>query len=80
MLDKQELTSNRQGDLQVISEDEYQKVMIFFANCKCEIAAAQLHFAGTILSDKEFTGGGIGLKLWSVIGVMLIGEFVNIVT
>ena len=34
VLDKQELASNRQGDLQVISEDEYQKVMIFFANCK----------------------------------------------
>ncbi|KAF0304084.1 Cyclin-C [Amphibalanus amphitrite] len=32
VLDKQELTSNRQADLQVITEDEYQKVMIFFAN------------------------------------------------
>jgi hypothetical protein len=34
VLDPQDLFKNRQADLKVLSEDEYQKIMIFFANCK----------------------------------------------
>lgn len=33
MLDKQDLLRERQQDLKILTEDEYQKVMIFFANC-----------------------------------------------
>ena len=32
VLDPQDLFKNRQADLNVLSEDEYQKIMIFFAN------------------------------------------------
>ena len=35
LLDKQDLTRERQYDLKILGEDELQKVMIFFANCKC---------------------------------------------
>ena len=34
ILDKQDLIKERQADLQVLSEEEYQKVMIFFTNCE----------------------------------------------
>lgn len=34
ILDKQDLIRERQLDLQVLSEDEYQKICIFFTNCK----------------------------------------------
>ncbi|KAF2348337.1 Cyclin N-terminal [Trinorchestia longiramus] len=32
LLDKQDLIKERQADLQVLSEEEYQKIMIFFTN------------------------------------------------
>ena len=34
LLDKQYVNKYRQEDLKVLSEDEYQKIMIFFANGK----------------------------------------------
>lgn len=34
ILDKQDLVRERQLDLQVLSEEEYQKICIFFSNCK----------------------------------------------
>lgn len=34
ILDKQDLVRERQLDLQVLSEEEYQKIFIFFSNCK----------------------------------------------
>lgn len=32
LLDRQDLLRERHGDLQMLSEEEYQKLMIFFAN------------------------------------------------
>jgi hypothetical protein len=34
MFDKQDLLRERQQDLKILTEEEYSKVMIFFANCK----------------------------------------------
>jgi len=34
ILDKQDLVRERQLDLQILSEEEYQKIGIFFSNCK----------------------------------------------
>ena len=33
LLDKQDLMRERSADLKVLSEEEYQKIIIFFANC-----------------------------------------------
>ena len=33
ILDKQDLLRERQHDLKILTEEEYQKVMIFYANC-----------------------------------------------
>ena len=35
ILTKQDILVKRKADLQFISEEEYSKIMIFFANCKC---------------------------------------------
>lgn len=35
ILDKQDLIRERQQDLVVLNDEEYQKIFIFFANCKC---------------------------------------------
>ena len=35
VLDKQDILRERQVDLKVLTEEEYQKIMIFYANCKC---------------------------------------------
>ncbi len=34
LLDRQDILRERQADLKVLTEDEYQKVMIFFSNCE----------------------------------------------
>lgn len=34
LLDKQDLIRERQHDLGILTEEEYQKIFIFFANCK----------------------------------------------
>jgi cyclin-C len=34
VLDKQDLTRERHHDLSILSDEEYQKIFIFFANCK----------------------------------------------
>lgn len=34
LLDSQDLIQERQADLEVLSEEEYMKIMNFFANCK----------------------------------------------
>lgn len=34
LLDKQDLIRERQHDLAILTEEEYQKIFIFFANCK----------------------------------------------
>lgn len=36
ILDKQDLVRERQLDLQILSEEEYQKIGIFFSNCKLQ--------------------------------------------
>jgi len=37
ILDKQDLVRERQLDLQILSEEEYQKIGIFFSNCKLKL-------------------------------------------
>lgn len=37
ILDKQDLVRERQLDLQILSEEEYQKICIFFSNCKLKL-------------------------------------------
>jgi len=37
ILDKQDLVRERQLDLQILSEEEYQKIGIFFSNCKLQL-------------------------------------------
>ena len=34
LLDRQDLIRERQQDLVVLTEEEYQKIFIFFSNCK----------------------------------------------
>jgi len=34
VLDPDDLTRERHEDLAVLTQDEYQKIIIFFANCK----------------------------------------------
>lgn len=34
LLDKQDLVRERQHDIAVLTEEEYQKLFIFFSNCK----------------------------------------------
>jgi cyclin C len=34
LLDRQDLIRERQQDLIVLTEEEYQKIFIFFSNCK----------------------------------------------
>ena len=34
LLDRQDIVRERQADLKVLNEDEYQKLMIFFAGCE----------------------------------------------
>ena len=34
MLDKQDLLRVREQDLTIITEEEYQKILIFYSNCK----------------------------------------------
>ena len=34
LLDRQDLIREREDDLKIVSEEEYHKIMIFFANCK----------------------------------------------
>lgn len=36
ILDRQDLIRERQADLNALSEEEHQKILIFFCNCKCE--------------------------------------------
>lgn len=36
ILDKQDLIRERQHDLAILAEEEYQKILIFFSNCKSE--------------------------------------------
>lgn len=37
VLDRQDLIRERHHDLGILSEEEYQKIFIFFANCKFEL-------------------------------------------
>lgn len=37
LLDKQDLIRERQHDLQILTEEEYQKIFIFFANRKLSL-------------------------------------------
>lgn len=37
ILDKQDISKERAADLQKVSEDEYQKIMIFYANSEWNI-------------------------------------------
>jgi len=39
ILDKQDLVRERQLDLQILSEEEYQKIGIFFSNCKLKLTS-----------------------------------------
>lgn len=34
LLDRQDLVRERHADLKIMNEDEYEKCMIFFANCE----------------------------------------------
>ena len=34
LLDQQDLKRERQADLKTLTDEEYQKILIFFANCK----------------------------------------------
>jgi len=47
LLDRQDLIRERQQDLAVLTEEEYQKIFIFFSNCKliklCFILQMYLH-------------------------------------
>jgi hypothetical protein len=48
LLDRQDLIRERQQDLVVLTEEEYQKIFIFFSNCKlinnlCFILQIYLH-------------------------------------
>lgn len=47
MLDKQDLIRERNHDLSILSDEEYQKIFIFFSNCKYsirEILGLLFHF------------------------------------
>jgi len=37
LLDKQDLVRERQHDLSILTEEEYQKIFIFFSNSKLKI-------------------------------------------